>query len=164
MIHYFFLIAISLLPASIVQREATSQLSLSEPKEITLTGIVVALGGSAVREDGRCRQLMVVRVTSKESDVLRDKYLLVPRHYTCDAGAFTNETVQRKQKWTLRLTRGADCDSTYEQIQNFVTISPGGEINSVPWMKIVPGNGGEKISATQKLLCYDINGEIKRKQ
>jgi len=136
--------------------------SKNQPKEITVSGSVVALGGTALREHKRCRQLMVVLTANRKENQLRNTYLLVPRNYTCNAGAFTNETFRRKQKWIFPLIRGVDCDRTFGQIKDRPLISPTGFHGSVPWMKIVPGNDDKKMSETQNLLCYEINGELKR--
>ena len=127
----------------------------------SVTGIVVALGGRVVRADGRCRQLMVVRTTRRGNVKLNNTYLLVPRNYDCDAADFTNEMFQKKRNWRFPLVRGSDCDHTFEQIRNLPSVNPGGQSGSIPWLKIVPGNDGEKMSPTQKLLCYELNGEIK---
>ncbi len=133
-----------------------------DPKQTTVTGIVVALGGRVIRDDGACRQLMVVRTTARGNGKLRNAYLLVPRNYNCDAGDFTNEMFQNKRKWRFPLIRGADCDRTFEQIKDMAFVHPPGVFGSVPWMKFVPGNDGEKMSLTQKLLCYEISSELKR--
>ena len=147
-----------ILPTAIV---CPPTVSSAQPKQTTVTGIVVALGGRAIRADGRCRQLMVVRTTGRGNGKLKNTYLLVPRNYNCDAGDFTNEMFRRKRLWSFPLVRGPDCDRTFEQMKNLTSISPGGQISSTPWLKLVPGNGGEKISPTQKLLCYELNGESK---
>jgi len=75
-------------------RAAAHSRSAKEPQQTTITGIVVALGGRVVRDDGRCRQLMVVRATGPTKGTLKNKYLLVPRNYDCNAGDFTNEMFQ----------------------------------------------------------------------
>jgi hypothetical protein len=131
------------------------QKATKEPKQTTITGIVVALGGRVIRDDGRCRQLMVVRATGRGNGKSKNKYLLVPRNYDCNAGDFTNEMFQNKRKWRFPLIRGADCDRTFEQIKDLAFVHPQGVFGSVPWMKMVPGNDGEKLSLTQKLLCYE---------
>lgn len=127
----------------------------------TVTGIVVALGGRVVREDDGCRQLMVLRTTGSGNGKLKNTYLLVPRNYKCDAGDFTNEMFQRKSLWSFPLVRGSECDHTFEQIWNLPSVSPAGHFRSTRWLKLVPGNDGEKLSPTQKLLCYELNGELK---
>lgn len=130
------------------------------PKQTTITGIVVALGGRVNRDDGRCRQLIVVRTTGRGNGKLKNTYLLVPRNYDCNSKDFTNEMFQNKRKWRFPLIRGADCDLTYEQVKYLPVVSPG-DLRRVLWMKLVPGNDGEKMSPTQKLLCYELNGELK---
>jgi len=127
----------------------------------TVTAIVVALGGRVVRDDGGCRQLMVVRTTGPGNGKLKNTYLLVPRNYNCDAGDFTNDMFQRKSLWSFPLVRGSECDHTFEQIKDLPSLSPGGEFRSTRWLKLVPGNDGEKLSPTQKLLCYELNGQLK---
>lgn len=137
------------------------QTSAKEPKQTTVTGIVVALGARAVRADNRCRQLTVVRATARGNGNLKNKYLLVPRNFDCADGDFTNEMFQNKRKWRFPLIRGADCDRTFEQIKHMTFVHPQGVFSSVLWMKMVPGNDGEKIALTQKLLCYEIDGALK---
>ena len=136
------------------------QTAANEPKQTTVTGIVVALGGRVIRDDDRCRQLMVVRTTGRGNGNLKNKYLLARRNYDCNAGDFTNEMFQNKRKWRFPLIRGADCDVTFEQVKDMPVVSPG-DLSRVPWLKMVPGNDGEKMSLTQHLLCYEINGELK---
>lgn len=133
----------------------------TKPTTTTVIGIVVAIGGRVVREDGRCRQLLVVHTTARQKVKLKNKYLLVPRTYDCDAADFTKEMFQYKRNWRFPLVRGSDCDHTFEQIKNLPSVSPGGQSSSTLWMKFVPGNDGEKMSPTQKLLCYELNGELK---
>jgi len=135
-------------------------MSLTLPKRTTVTGIVVALGGRVNRDDGRCRQLMVFRVTGRENGALKNKYLLVPRNYDCNAGDYTNEMFQNKRKWRFPLVRGVDCDTTFEAVQYMPVVSPG-DLRRVLWTKPVPGNNGEQMSQTQKLFCYEIDGELK---
>ena len=137
------------------------QRSAKEPKQTTITGIVVALGQRVVRDDDRCRQLTVVRATARGNGNLKNKYLLVPRNFDCNDGDFTNAMFQNKRKWRFPLIRGADCDRTFEQIKDMTFVHPTGVGSSVPWMKMVPGNDGEEMSLTQKLLCYEINGALK---
>jgi hypothetical protein len=142
--------------------DADQQMVTKQSERITVTGIVVALGGRVLRDDGACRQLMVVRTTSRGNGKLRNKYLLVPRNFDCKAGDFTSETFQNKRKWRFPLIPGADCSITFEQIRDIPSLHPLGVSSSVPWMKLVPGNDGEKMALTQKLLCYEINGELTR--
>lgn len=104
---------------------------------------------------------MVVRTIGRGNGRLKNRYLLVPRNYGCDADDFTNESFENKRKWRFPLIRGADCDRTFEQIKDMPFVHPPGVFGSVPWMKFVPGNDGEKMSLKQKLLCYEINGELK---
>lgn len=133
-----------------------------EPTQTTVTGIVVALGQTAVRDDDRCRQLMVVRTTGRGNGKLKNTYLLVARNYDCDAGHFKDELFLQKRKWRFPVIRSSGRpDVTFEQIKDFRHISPGGQSWSEPWMHMVPGNGGEKMPPTQKLLSYEINGEAK---
>lgn len=136
------------------------QASATLPKQTTVTGIVVALGGRVNRDDGRCRQLMVFQASGQERGKLKTRYLLVPRNYDCNAGDFTNEKFQNKRKWRFPLVRGADCDVTFEQVKYMPIVSPG-DLRRVLWIKPVPGNNGEQMSPTQKLLCYEIDGELK---
>ena len=150
-------VACLFLPVPIV-RPATIRSAHTE--QTTITGIVIALGGRVIRDDGRCRQLMVVRTTGRGNGKLKNRDLLVPRNYNCDANDFTNEMFQRKKRWRFPLVRASDCDATYEQVRYVPVVSPG-DLRLVLWMKLVPGNGGEKLSPTQKLLCYELNGEIK---
>lgn len=149
-----------ILQPSTVWRAADGPGSVKEPKQTTITGIVVALGGRVIRDDDRCRQLMVVRTTGPGNGKLKNRYLLVSRNYDCTAGDFTNEMFQNKRKWRFPLARGADCDLTFEQIRDMPVVSPG-DVRRVPWMKFVPGNNGEQMSVTQKLLCYEINSQLK---
>ncbi len=145
------------------QPAASQQTSGKGSKQTTITGVVVALGGRAIRDDDRCRQLMVVRATGRGNGGLKNKYLLVPRNYDCNAGDFTNETFQNKRKWRFPLIRGADCDATFEQIKDMTFVHAPGIFGSVPWMKLVPGNDGEQMSLTQKLLKQElcaINEEV----
>ena len=147
---YFLLIVTCLIfPA---QETATG------PNQLTATGIVVALGGRVFRDDDRCRQLLVVRATAGK---LKNAYLLVGRNFNCDAADFTNESFKNKTKWRFPLTPRADCHVTYEQIKDMSSMSPTGPSNPTPWMKLVPKNDGEKMPQTQKLLCYEMNGELK---
>ena len=146
------------LSAPIAQREMDQQVLPTLPKETTVTGIVVALGPRVIRDDDRCRQLLVVRATGRGNGKLQNRYLLVPRNYDCEAGDFTNQTFQNKRKWRFPIIRGADCDRTFEQIKDMPSVHPPGVFDSVPWMKFVPGNDGEKMSLKQNLLCYEING------
>lgn len=142
-------------------RIGSRSLSAKEPKQNTITGIVVALGGRVVRDDDRCRQIIVVRATGRGNGKLDNTYLLVGRNYDCDARDYMNEMFQNKRKWRFPLIRGADCDVTFEQIKNMPFVHPPGLSGSVPWMKFVLGNDGEKMSLKQKLLCYEINVELK---
>ena len=137
------------------------QRSAKEPKQTTITGIVVALGERVVRHDDRCRQLTVVRATARGNGNLKNEYLLVPRNFDCNESDFTNEMFQNRRKWRFPLIRGVDCDRTFEQIRDISFVHPSGVFRSVRWMKMVPGNDGEKISSKQKLLCYEFNGPLK---
>jgi hypothetical protein len=83
----------------------------------------------------------------------------VPRNYNCDANDFTKEMFQEERKWRFPLIRGADCDVTFEQVKYMPVVSPG-DLRLVPWLQIVPGNDAEKMPLTQKLLCYQLNGEL----
>ena len=167
--HCFLLIVTSLsflqleaaLPSSYANPNPNQHRSAKEPKQITVTGIVVALGQRVVRDDDRCRQLTVVRATARGNGNLKNKYLLVPRNFDCNDGDFTNAMFQNKRKWRFPLIRGADCDRTFEQIKDMTFVHPTGVGSSVRWMKMVPGNDGEEMSLTQKLLCYEINGALK---
>jgi hypothetical protein len=140
---------------------ADQQRAAKALKQTTVTGIVVALGARVIRDDGSCRQIVVVRATGPGNGKLKTAYLLVPRNYDCNAGDFTNEMFQKKRKWRFPLIRGVDCDRTFEQIKDMPFVHPPGVFGSVPWMKFVPGNGGERMSLKQKLLCYETNGELK---
>jgi hypothetical protein len=91
----------------------------------------------------------------------KNTYLLVPRNYNCETADFTNEMFQKKRNWRFPLVRGSDCDHTFEQIKNLPSVSPDGQFRSTPWLKMVLGNDGEKMSPTQKLLCYELNGQLK---
>lgn|GEM_PF-2232207 len=149
------LIASCLIVSTLVEQEQPERSA-----KVRVIGIVVALGGSVQRDDGRCRQLMVVRTTNRGNDKLNYTYLLVGLNYNCDAGALTIEMFQKNRKWTFTLIRGSDCDHTFEQIKDMPFISPGGEFRHVAWMKMVPGNNARKISGTQKLLCYEMNEQL----
>lgn len=150
------------LPRAVCSADARCQQTVADaPKQTTIIGIVVALGGRVIRDDGGCRQLIVVRTTGRGNGKLKNTYLLVPRNYNCDAGDFTNEMFQGKRHWSFPVGRGSDCDHTFEQIKNLPSISPAGDFRGTPWLKLVPGNDGEKMSPTQKLLCYELNGELK---
>ena len=151
------LLATCLIVSTPIQRGA-EQL----PAKVTVTGIVIALGGSVQRDDGLCRQLFVVRTTNRGNDSLNNTYLLVGFNYNCDAGPSTAEMFQKKRKWIFVLVPRSDCDPTFEQIRDMPLISPGGEFRRVPWMKMVPGNDEKLISPTQKLLCYEMNEVLKR--
>ena len=129
--------------------------------KVTVTGIVIALGGNVQRDDDLYRQLLVVRTTNRGNDKLNDTYLLVGLNYNCAAGPFTTEMFRRKRKWAFRLIPRSEGDSTFEQIKDMPLISPGGEFRRVPWMKMVPGNDDKKISPRQKLLSYEMNEELK---
>jgi len=152
-----FTTAISLIFSMLLTRQDTP----TAPIQIAVNGIVVSLGPIVLREDNRCRQLMVVRPNGKNPQALKNTYLLVARNYDCSLGAFTNEHFRKKQKWTFSLTRGVDCDRTYGQIKDMPRLSPEGIFGSDPFMKLVPGNDGKKLSADQKLLCYEFNGQKK---
>ena len=130
--------------------------------KVTVTGIVIALGKNVQRDDGLCRQLLVVRTTNRGNEKLNDTYLLVGLNYNCAAGPFTTEMFQKKRKWAFRLIPRSDGDSTFERIKDMLFISPSGEFQRVPWMKMVPGNDDKNISPTQKLLSYEMNDELKR--
>ncbi len=132
------------------------------PKQTTITGVVVALNQGIVLTDGPCRQSMVVRVTHRGRGMPKNRYVLVRRDYGCDANPHPIEMFHAKRRWELTLIRDSTCDHTFEEIKDIVSMSPASGPYRIPVMKIVPGNGGEKIPTTRKLACYWLKREVER--
>lgn len=139
-------------------RPAVTQQGSEPPKQITVTGVVIALNSGIVLTDGPCRQSMVVRVIRRDKGRPKNSYVLVRRDYGCDAKPLPIEMFQAKRRWGFTLIRDLSCDHTYEEIDDIVGISPGGGYYRIPIMKIVSGNEGDRMSTTQKFACYRLKG------
>jgi hypothetical protein len=104
---------------------------------------------------------MVVRVTRRSKGTPKNPYVLVRRHYNCDANPHPIEMFQAKQRWGFTLIRESGCDHTFEEIKDIVAMSPGSGPYRIPVMKIVPGNEGDKMPTTEKLACYRLTGQLR---
>jgi hypothetical protein len=132
-----------------------------EPNQTKITGVVVAVSGGIALTDGPCRQSMVVRVTRLDKWKSKNPYILVRRDFSCDVKPLPIEMFQAKQRWSFILARDSSCDHTFEEIKDLVAPSPASGPYRIPVMKMVPGNGGERMPTTQKLSCYRLVGEVR---